>query len=263
VIYVAFNGKMKSLEKIEIIPINVSDNIVAGQNITELILKSIRKKKESLKNNDILVVTHKIISKAEGRIIDLSGINPSPHAIRIARLHNKDPRIVHLIMLEANEIVRLKNGVIVAETKHGFVCANAGIDSSNIGQNENIVALLPENPDYSARKLRREIKALKRKNVGVIITDTFGRPFREGQVNVAIGVSGLNPVKSYIGQRDAYGKYLRVTEIAIADEIAAAAELVMKKSSRIPAAIVRGLHCRSDKSNILTLLRPKKNDIFR
>ncbi|HEX9319334.1 MAG TPA: coenzyme F420-0:L-glutamate ligase [Nitrososphaeraceae archaeon] len=254
---------MKGTDKIEIIPIRIKEDIVSGQNISDMIVKSISQVNESLKNNDVLVVTHKIISKAEDRLVSLAEIDPSSKAKRIAKSQSKDPRLVELIMSEALELVRIHDGVIIAETKHGFVCANAGIDISNVDRDGNKVALLPRDSDCSASKIRKDIWNKEKKDVAVVISDTFGRPFREGQINVAIGVSGLNPIKSYVGKRDMYGKPLRVTEIAIADEIASAAELVMKKSARIPVVILRGLRYSSRQTNISTLIRPKESDFFR
>lgn len=253
---------MKRISRIEIIPIKIEDDVFE-KDISDVILKSISQAKESLRKNDILVVTHKIISKAENRLVNLAKINPSPKAKRIGKSQNKDPKIIELIISEARELVKLRNGVIIAETRHGFICANAGIDTSNVSAEGDIVALLPADSDYSASKIRKAIWNKKKKDIAVVITDTFGRPFREGQINIAIGVSGLNPIKSYIGKRDMYGKPLRVTEIAIADEIASAAELVMKKSACIPVVILRGLQYSSKPAKISILIRPKKTDFFR
>jgi coenzyme F420-0:L-glutamate ligase / coenzyme F420-1:gamma-L-glutamate ligase len=262
-VYLSLNEAMKGTDKIEIIPIRIKEDIVSGQNISDMIVKSISQVNESLKNNDVLVVTHKIISKAEDRLVSLAEIDPSFKAKRIAKSQSKDPRLVELIMTEALELVKIHDGVIIAETKHGFVCANAGIDTSNVDWDGNKVALLPIDSDFSASKIRKDIWNKEKKDVAVVISDTFGRPFREGQINVAIGVSGLNPIKSYVGKRDMYGKPLRVTEIAIADEIASAAELVMKKSARIPVVILRGLRYSSKQTDISRLIRPKENDFFR
>jgi len=171
--------------------------------------------------------------------------------------------LVELILSESNEIVKIERDIIIAETKHGFVCANAGIDASNVGMLSNHVVLLPDNPDESARRIRNDIKSRTKINVSIIISDTFGRPFRKGQVNVAIGIAGIDPMVSYIGKTDMYGKILKVTEIAIADELASAAELVMGKSSRIPVAIIRGCHYTSGDSSISNISRSKEDDLFR
>ncbi|MDW0258404.1 MAG: coenzyme F420-0:L-glutamate ligase [Nitrososphaeraceae archaeon] len=253
---------MHELSKVEIISILINDDIREGDDISNLILKSIKEKKESLKENDVIVITHKIVSKSEGRTIDLTKIIPSEESKKISSRTGKDPKLVELIISQSNEIIKIQREIIITETKHGFVCANSGIDTSNVG-NSNHVVLLPVDPDKSAREIRNYIRARTKTNVAVIISDTFGRPFRKGQVNVAIGVAGINPIKSYIGDSDMYGNILRVTEIAIADEIASAAELVMGKSLRVPVTIVRGYDFSSTDASISTVTRAKKDDLFR
>jgi coenzyme F420-0:L-glutamate ligase/coenzyme F420-1:gamma-L-glutamate ligase len=190
-------------------------------------------------------------------------VKPTAKAKVIGAHHGKDPRLVELIMSESARLLKLQNGVILTETKHGFVCANAGIDNSNVSINHDEVTLLPIDSDFSARIIRNDIRSRENKNVAVVISDTFGRPFREGQVNVAIGISGLDPVRNYVGKKDMYGKSLRVTRIAIADEIASAAELVMGKTLRVPIAIIRGYPHYSKKASILKLIRQKETDFFR
>jgi coenzyme F420-0:L-glutamate ligase/coenzyme F420-1:gamma-L-glutamate ligase len=218
---------------------------------------------EELQEGDIVVVSQKVVSKAEGRAVELVNIKPSRKAVGLAKVHRKDPRLVEVILRESRKIVRARNGVLITETYHGFVCANAAVDQSNV-KGESQALLLPVDPDKSASKVRREIQRLSGKNVAVVIADTFGRPFRNGQTNVAIGVSGMDPMRSYVGTRDMYGKKLRVTEIAVADEVAAAAELVMGKSIRVPVAIVRGYKFRPlQRSSIKTLLRSRERDLFR
>ncbi|MDW0172607.1 MAG: coenzyme F420-0:L-glutamate ligase [Nitrososphaeraceae archaeon] len=253
---------MHELSKVEIISILINDDIREGDDISNLILKSIKEKKESLKENDVIVITHKIVSKSEGRTIDLTKIIPSEESKKISSRTGKDPKLVELIISQSNEIIKIQREIIITETKHGFVCANSGIDTSNVG-NSNHVVLLPVDPDKSAREIRNYIRSRTKTNVAVIISDTFGRPFRKGQVNVAIGVAGINPIKSYIGDSDMYGNILRVTEIAIADEIASAAELVMGKSLRVPVTIVRGYDFSSTDASISTVTRAKKDDLFR
>lgn len=254
---------MNEFNKIEIIPILIRDDIKKGDNIVDLILKSIKDKNGSLQENDIVVITHKIISKAEGRTTDLRNIVPSEESKKISSNTGKDPRLVELIISQSNEIVKIERDIIITETKHGFVCANAGIDTSNVGKLSDHVLLLPDDPDESARNIRKDINARTGVNVGIIISDTFGRPFRKGQVNIAIGVAGIDPIKSYIGKRDMYGNILRVTEIAIADEITSAAELVMGKSSHVPVSIVRGYDFSFNDSSISKVTRSKKDDLFR
>jgi coenzyme F420-0:L-glutamate ligase / coenzyme F420-1:gamma-L-glutamate ligase len=254
---------MNEFNKIEIIPILIRDDIKKGDDIAHLIIKSIKDKNESLQENDVVIITHKIISKAEGRTTDLRNIVPSEVSKKISSNTGKDPRLVELIISESNEIVKIERDIIITETKHGFVCANAGIDTSNVGKLSDHVLLLPDDPDESARSIRNDLNAKTGVNVGIIISDTFGRPFRKGQVNIAIGVAGIDPIKSYIGKRDMYGKILRVTEIAIADEITSAAELVMGKSSRVPVSIVRGYDFSFNDSSISKVTRSKKDDLFR
>jgi coenzyme F420-0:L-glutamate ligase/coenzyme F420-1:gamma-L-glutamate ligase len=227
-----------------------------------MILAAISHSQIEIQNDDILVVTHKIVSKAEGRVIDLASIKPSTKAIRMAEEHDKDPRVMELILNESTQILRAKNGIIISETKHGFVCANAGVDQSNV--EGDTAVLLPVAPDESASRLQDAVKKKVGKEIAVVITDTFGRTFRNGQTNVAIGIAGINPIKSYIGTYDMYGRKLRVTEIAVADEIASAAELVMGKAEGTPVAIVRGYNFeRASRSSVKSLLRTKERDLFR
>ena len=253
---------------LSIIPIALKGDIIPGQNLSEIIISSIKLADLEIEEFDILVIAQKIISKSEERMIDLGSIKPSTEALELARIHQKDPRLIQLILNESKKIIRQSEKHIISQTKHGFVCANAGIDQSNVSQDPKYVLLLPKNPDSSARNIRKEIFEKTKKNVSVIISDTFGRPFRNGQTNVAIGISGMNPLRSYIGKFDQYGRELRVTEIAIADEIASAAELVMGKALQVPVAIVRGYKyefVQSDndtKSNIGILVRNEKDDLF-
>jgi coenzyme F420-0:L-glutamate ligase/coenzyme F420-1:gamma-L-glutamate ligase len=254
---------MDELSNTQIIPILINDDISKGDDVAGIIIKAIKERNQSLLENDVVVITHKIISKAEGKTIDLSTIIPSEESNKISLNTGKDPRLVELIISQSNEIVKIERDIIIAETKHGFVCANAGIDASNVGKSSNHVVLLPDDPDESARRIRNDIKSRTNVNVSVIVSDTFGRPFRKGQVNVAIGSAGINPILSYIGNTDMYGKILKVTEIAIADELASAAELVMGKSSRIPVVIVRGCNYISGDYSIPQIIRSKEEDLFR
>lgn len=254
---------MDELSNTQIIPILINDDISKGDDVAGLIIKAIKERNQSLLENDVVVITHKIISKAEGKTIDLSTIIPSEESNKISLNTGKDPRLVELIVSQSIEIVKIERDIIIAETKHGFVCANAGIDASNVGKSSNHVVLLPDDPDESARRIRNDIKSRTNVNVSVIVSDTFGRPFRKGQVNVAIGSAGINPILSYVGNTDMYGKILKVTEIAIADELASAAELVMGKSSRIPVVIVRGCNHISGDYSISQITRSKEEDLFR
>jgi coenzyme F420-0:L-glutamate ligase/coenzyme F420-1:gamma-L-glutamate ligase len=256
-------GKNKN-SIIEIIPIYLHIDVKPKDQLDRLILESLKKTKETLHNDDILVIAHKIVSKSENRIVDLDKINPSSRSIVIGREHDKDPRVVELILNESNELLRISRGIMIVETKQGLICANAGVDQSNIENGSNRAALLPVDSDKSATKIKESLKKRTGKNVAVIISDTFGRPFREGQINVAIGISGIKPIKNYVGKTDMYGRKLRVTQIAVADEIASAAELAMGKADRIPIVIIRGYNYqRAQKSYISQLIRSKEKDLFR
>lgn len=235
---------------LSIIPIPISEEIRADHDLSKSILSSIKSCGLTIEEFDILIVAQKIISKSESRLVDMESIVPSDRALELSKVHEKDPRLIQLILNESKKIVRLTNKHIIVQTKQGFICANAGIDQSNVSKDPRFVLMLPENPDRSARKLREDIFEITKKNVSVIISDTFGRPFRNGQTNVAIGISGINPIKSYIGTPDQNGRVLKVTEIAIADEIASAAELVMGKTLQVPVAIVRGYDYEFVKSDI-------------
>jgi coenzyme F420-0:L-glutamate ligase/coenzyme F420-1:gamma-L-glutamate ligase len=247
---------------LQVIPVRVSGNVRSGDDLGTIILAAAKQNNLEILDGDILVVAHKIVSKAEGRIVRLIDVNPSQKAKKMAKEHDKDPRIMELILNESVQILRAQNGIIVSETKHGLVCANAGVDQSNV--QGNAALLLPADPDKSARLLIEAIKERGGKEIAAVITDTFGRPFREGQTNIAIGVAGINPIKSYIGSRDMYGRKLRVSEIAIADEIASAAELVMGKSEGVPVAIVRGYRFeKAAESSAKSLQRAREQDLFR
>ena len=214
-------------------------------------------------SGDVLVVTQKIVSKAEGRVVSIEGVEPSPLAVAITEGHRRDPRHTELILRESRRIVRMDRGVIISETYHGFNCANAGIDASNI-PGDGTVALLPEDPDASARKIRQVIRERAGAEVAVIISDTFGRPWRSAAVNVAIGVAGINPLLSYVGQEDSHGNMMYTTVINVADELAATAELVTGKVLRVPVAIIRGYDYEpmEDASN-QALIRDPDKDLFR
>jgi coenzyme F420-0:L-glutamate ligase/coenzyme F420-1:gamma-L-glutamate ligase len=250
--------------RIEIIPIPVVPDIKAGDKLDLIILESMSNANEFLSKGDIVVVAQKVISKAEGRLIDLRLVNPSEKSLQIAKQNDKDPRLIELILNESVDILRLARGIIIVETKRGLICANAGVDQSNVEKSNDYAALLPVDPDLSARELRHSLKRKTGIDVAVVITDTFGRPFREGQINVAIGIAGIQPIKSYIGTLDMYGKKLKVTEIAVVDEIASAAELQMGKSERIPVVIIRGyVYQMVENSSLSQLLRSRGEDLFR
>jgi coenzyme F420-0:L-glutamate ligase/coenzyme F420-1:gamma-L-glutamate ligase len=250
--------------RIEIIPIPVIPDIKPGDKLDLIILESMNNANEFLSEGDIVVVAQKVISKAEGRLIDLKLVNPSEKSLHIAKQNDKDPRLIELILNESVDILRLARGILIVETKRGLICANAGVDQSNVEKSNDYAALLPEDADLSARELRHSLKRKTGIDVAVVITDTFGRPFREGQINVAIGIAGIQPIKSYIGTLDMFGKKLKVTEIAIVDEIASAAELQMGKSERIPVVIIRGyVYQMVETSSLSQLLRARGKDLFR
>ena len=240
----------------EIIPIHIEKEIEPSDDLSGLILNS-----HDIKDGDIIVVAQKIISKQEGRMIDLSTVTPSLLSEGIGSQYQKDPRIIELILSETKRIIRMKNGIIIVETNNGFICANAGIDESNV--KEGYATLLPINSDISAQTIRNNILKKTNKNVAVIVSDTFGRPFRMGQTNCAIGISGLNPILDYEGTMDSFQKVLRVTAIAVADEISSAAELVMGKALKCPVAIIRNYSFNIEEHVIEELLRPQNEDLFR
>lgn len=244
---------------IQIIPVQIDKDIQEHDDIVNLILSS--PSKPEIQDGDILVITQKIISKQEGSIVNLSQVTPSLLATGIASEYKKDPRIIQLILDQTKRIVRMNDGVIIVETPHGFVCANAGVDESNV--KDGHVTILPKNSDESAKKIQQEIQKKTGKNVAVIISDTFGRPFREGQTNCAIGISGISSITDYVGTKDTFGKILHVTAIAIADEICSAAELVMGKSLQTPIAIVRNYKISNSEGSVNDLLRKRSTDLFR
>lgn len=247
---------------IQIIPIENIPEIAEGNTLAESITKSLEGQKLTLEDNDILVITQKIVSKAEGRIVDLSKITPSPFAQQIAQTHKKNAAYIEVVLRESNRIIKMDHGVIITETHHGFICANAGVDESNVGKTHT-VTLLPIDPDKSAQTITNDLKKITGKKLAVIISDTWGRPWREGQVNFAIGSHGLEVLKDYRGEKDPYGYDLRVSLIAVADEIASAAELVMGKTENIPAAIIRGYTFHTSSEDAKKLLRDAKTDMFR
>lgn len=248
--------------ELSLIGITGLPEVRAGDDLSALILEAMRSLGLEFRPGDILVVTQKIVSKAEGRVIPLHDASPSSLAASSAALLEKDPRLVELILREAKRIVRMDRGILLAETRHGFVCANAGLDRSNLPDQES-ASLLPLDPDGSAKTIRDRILALRHVEVAVLISDTFGRPWREGLTNVAIGVSGLLPLKEYSGVADDFGRRLQATAIAIADELAAAAELVMGKTERIPAVLIKGYRYQRGEGRASMLLRPPEQDLFR
>jgi coenzyme F420-0:L-glutamate ligase / coenzyme F420-1:gamma-L-glutamate ligase len=249
------------LNHLSIYPIPGLPEIDEAASLSALIVEAIQRQGFSLQAADVLVVTQKVVSKAEGRMQSLDEIDPSPRAVEIGSRIGYDPRHVEVILSESVRIVREAPRVLIAETRQGFVCANAGVDRSNTGGRDRVV-LLPEQPDESARRIRDELRGRTGVAVGVVISDSFGRPWREGQVNIAIGAAGVQAMRDYRGQRDADGYELQGTELAVVDEIAAAAELVMGKLDRVPVAVVRGANVVGEGS-VRQLLRDPATDLFR
>jgi coenzyme F420-0:L-glutamate ligase/coenzyme F420-1:gamma-L-glutamate ligase len=233
-----------------------------GDDLARLVADAVRAQGDALVDGDVLVVAQKIVSKSEGRIVRLADVIPSEKAAAMARESGKDARQLEVILSETAEIVRWTHGVLISQTRHGFICANAGVDRSNAGAPDTVI-LLPVDPDASAARLRDAVRTAVGATVAVVVTDTFGRAWREGHMNVAIGIAGLPALKRYIGQFDPEGYELRVTEIAVADEVAAAAELVMGKLDRCPVAIVRGLVVDDASETAREYVRPAAKDLFR
>ncbi len=246
------------MRSLEILPVEGIPEIQPGDDLPELIGRAA----EDLRAGDILIVTHKIVSKAEGRLVDLRAIEPSALAKGFAARYERDPRQVEVVFRESRRIVRMDRGLIIAETYHGFVCANAGVDVSNV-PGDDTVCLLPVDPDASAARLREALVARTGSDLAVIVSDSFGRPWREGITNVAIGVSGIDPLADYRGQQDPHGYPLEASVLAVADELAAAAELVMGKTAGIPVAIVRGYPYERGSGTGRDLLMPPERDLFR
>lgn len=232
-----------------------------GDDIARLIVDAAAAQGTPLESGDMVVVGQKIVSKAEGRIVRLADVTPSPIATAMAAGLGRDPQLLEVILRESRRVVRMDRWVVITETHHGWICANAGVDQSNVDQ--DCVVLLPEDSDRSARTLREDIRRLASVDLAVIITDTFGRPWREGLTNVAIGTSGVAPLRSYLGELDPSGRPLTATILAVADEVAGAAELVMGKLDRIPVAIVRGLGIDPGQEGSKALIRDPARDLFR
>ncbi len=252
--------------KIEVIGLESIPLVKEGDDISALILDSLKEDNLELEDEDIVLIAETIISKAEGNMVDLDDIVPSDYALSLAEQTGKDSRLVELILRESNEVVRVGPGFIITETKHGFVCANSGVDESNI--ENNLAKPLPENPDYSASIIRDKLETVTGKDLGVIITDTQGRAFRFGAVGTCIGCSGLNPLWKRVGDNDLYGRELETTEIATADELASAASLIQGQADEgIPVVIIRGFKgfskLRDSDNTVKSLLLPKDMDVFR
>ena len=250
------------ITRIEIVAIHGIPEVRPADDLTGQLLAAIRGGGESLRSGDVVVIAQKVVSKAEGRIVTLSDVVPGERALRMAAESGKDARLLEIVLGETKKVVRWTKGILICETHHGFICANAGVDRSNAGAPDAAV-LLPVDPDRSAARIRDEIRARTDQDVAVIITDTFGRAWREGHANVAIGIAGLAALRRYLGEHDPHGYELRVTEIAVADEVAAASELVMGKLDRCPAALVRGLRPEPSDETAQDYVRSEERDLFR
>ena len=243
-------------------PLPLADEITPGDSLADKLLQSLRQSRLALEPGDILVVKHKIVSKSEGRIVDLATITPSADAIAWAKKYNLDARVIELALHESRAVIRQKNGVLITETHHGFLCANSGVDVSNVNGGTHAL-LLPEDSDRSAANLRRALKRRAGLAIPVIITDSFGRPWREGLTEFAIGIAGMKPLRDDRGRRDSHGYKLKASVEAVADELACAAGLVCGKLNRAPACIVRGFRYEGGAGRVRDLLRPASTDLFR
>lgn len=251
------------MNKVEVFPVTRLPVIKEGDKLALLICQAAEKQRTPIKNGDVIVITHVVVSRAEGNIVDLETVTPSNFAKIVAKAANKDPRLVEVILRESKSIVRMSDGKLITETKQGLVCANSGIDQSNVPGN-TVVALLPEDANRSAQKIRQKIRELTTKDVAVIISDTHGRPLRQGEINIALGTSGFEPLRDRRGEKDLFGYTIRIKRTAIADELASAAELVIGQTNEgIPVAIIRGYsYPKSETAKATKMIRPREQDLF-
>lgn len=248
---------------VQIMPVHGLPEVRPGDDLARLLLHALEQQGLELRDHDIVVVAQKIVSKAEGRLVRLDEVEPSPFARTLAATYGRDARLIEVVLRESRRVVRMDRGILIVETHHGFVCANAGVDLSNVAGGA-VAALLPVDPDASAARLRAALVDATGLDLAVIISDTFGRPWRLGLTNVAIGIAGLDPFRSYVGRRDRAGYPLRVSVLALADEVAGAAELVMGKTEGVPVAIVRGVaYTPSAEGTARAIVRPAEHDLFR
>ena len=237
--------------------------VQAGADLAGQIIDAAAAQGTPIEDGDVVVVTQKIVSKAEGRVMTIDEVEASPLAIAITEGHRRDPRHTEMILRESRRVVRMDRGVIISETYHGYICANAGIDASNI-PGDNAICLLPVDPDASARRIRETIRERLGVDAAVLVSDTFGRPWRNGAINVSIGVAGFNPVISYVGEFDPHGNELHTTTIAVADELAATAELVTGKLLGVPVALIKGYpYERMEDADSRAIVRDPDKDLFR
>ena len=256
------NNTESGPRELRVIPIPVQGEIKPGDDLAGKLLQALEHLGISLMAGDILVVKHKIVSKSEDQLVDLEQIKPSASSRRWARRYKLDPRVMELALQQSNRVVRQRQGVLITQTHHGLVCANSGVDVSNVDGGRHAL-LLPKDPDGSAKQLHRKLKKELKLSIPVIISDSFGRPWREGLTEVAIGVAGMKPLHDYRRRRDPYGYTLRVSVDAVADELACAAGLLCGKLARTPACIIRGFAYWSGNGRASDLIRPAKSDLFR
>jgi coenzyme F420-0:L-glutamate ligase/coenzyme F420-1:gamma-L-glutamate ligase len=249
------------MKRVEIIGIEGLGEVHTGDSVGQLIVAACARSGFKLFDNDIVVIAQKIVSKAEGKVLRLDAISPSAQAKELGRELDKDASLVEVILSESRRVIRKGGRALIVETHHGFVCANAGVDCSNVGVGQ--AALLPQDPDLSAKKIRSEIQHGCGAAPPVIISDSFGRPWRVGTVDVAVGIAGMKAVKDERGSKDPYGYELKAAVAAVADEVAAAAELVMGKKDGVPVVIVRGYEIEKEEGSVKELLRPESEDLFR
>ncbi len=249
-------------QELRIIPIRVQGEVRPDDSVAEKLLAAFKRQRLTLRKGDILIVKHKIVSKAEGQLVELSAVEPSEASREWGREFRVDPRVAELAVAQSRRIVRRERGVMITETRHGLVCANSGIDVSNVDGGK-CALLLPEDPDRSAAQIHAEIKKLLKLSMPVIITDSFGRPWREGLTEAAIGIAGMKPLYDYRGRRDRSGYKLRSSIEAIADELACAAGLVCGKLNGTPACVIRGFRYPPGRGTARELIRPAANDLFR
>ena len=252
--------------RVEVLALDGIPEIRPGDDLPAIVVEALQRTSGALpaRADDVLVVTQKVVSKAEGAMVDLTSVEPRPEAIAFAQRWGRDARQVEVVLREARRVVRMDNGVVITETAHGFVCANGGVDASNVGERSGaVVTLLPADPDASAARLREAVRAATGVDVPVIVSDSFGRPWRWGIVDVAIGVSGLEPLEDLRGTPDHDGRVMRSTVRAVTDELAAAAELAFGKVAGRPVALVRGAEFRRGEGSIRDVLMPADLDLFR
>jgi coenzyme F420-0:L-glutamate ligase/coenzyme F420-1:gamma-L-glutamate ligase len=251
------------MNRVQVIGVTGLPTIKKGDDLAKIVCETTERNGNPIRNGDIIVITHVVVSRAEGNIVNLENVIPSDFAKTYAKRFNKDPNLIEVVLRESRSVVRMGDGKLITETKGGLVCANSGVDSSNVPGKRN-VALLPRNPDRSAQEIRRKIRKLTGKDVAIIISDTHGRPLRNGEINIAIGVAGINPIRDRREEKDLFGYTLKIKRTAIADELSSAAELVIGQADEgIPVAIIRGYpYPKSERATATDLIRPREKDLF-